>query len=173
MERFVLYFPESEYLLDDGFLIPRRLISWEGYDGCLKEADGAAQAIHDMVNALELNSTRKSATLYERINAYIQDHSSNPDLNADMIADHLNFSAVCTCRVFKQGSGMPDAILRIDAARQKLLEPGGKVNDVAGKWASWIRGTFIRSFEKVEGMTPGAYRAQHQGLAPRITMTDI
>lgn len=120
MERFVLYFPESEYLLDDGFLIPRRLISWEGYDGCLKEADGAAQAIHDMVNALELNSICKYATLYEQNNAYIQDHSSNPDLNADMIADHLNFSAVCTYRVFKQGSGMPDAILRlrIDAARQ-------------------------------------------------------
>ena len=129
---------------------------------------GAAQAIHDMINALELNSTRKSATLYEQISAFIQDHYSNPDLNVDMIADHLNFSAVYIRRVFKQGSGigMPDAILRlrIDAARQKLLEPGSKVNEVAQQVGFLDTGTFIRSFKKVEGMTPGAYKAQHQGM---------
>ena len=97
VEHFVLYFPESKYLLDDGFLIPRRLISGEGYDGCLKEADGAAQAIP---------------------------------------------TSTWTC-----------------AARQKLLEPGGKVDDVARQVGFLDTGTFIRSFKKVEGMTPGVYRA--------------
>ncbi len=42
VEHFALYFTESEYLLDDGFLIPRRLISWKGYDGVIREQECAA-----------------------------------------------------------------------------------------------------------------------------------
>lgn len=130
---------------------------------------GARQAIHDMTNALESQSTRRASTLYDQISAFIQENYSNPDLNVDMIADHMNFSAVYIRRVFKQGSGigMPDMILRlrVDAARQKLLENGSKVSEVAQQVGFLDTGTFIRSFKKVEGMTPGAYRAKHQGMA--------
>lgn len=127
---------------------------------------GAYQAIHDMINALELQNTRRVNTLYDQISAYIHENYSNPDLSVDMIADHMNFSAVYIRRIFKQGGGMgiPDLILRlrIDAAKQKLQEPGSKVNDVAQQVGFVDTGTFIRSFKKVEGMTPGAYKAQHQ-----------
>ncbi len=136
------------------------------YGNMAQLEQGACQAIHDMTTALEMQSVRKSNTLYEQINAFILDNYSNPELNVDMIADHLNFSAVYIRRVFKQGSGvgMPDVILRlrIDAARSKLLEPGSRVNEVAQQVGFLDTGTFIRSFKKVEGMTPGAYKALHQ-----------
>lgn len=141
---------------------------------------GARQAIHDMTNALESQSTRRTSTLYDQISAFIQENYSNPDLTVDMIADHMNFSAVYIRRVFKQGSGigMPDMILRlrVDAARQKLLENGSKVSEVAQQVGFLDTGTFIRSFKKVEGMTPGAYRAKHQGMAytePENTSDDL
>lgn len=125
---------------------------------------GAQQAVHDMIAALQMQSSRKASTLYEQIDAYIREHYSNPDLSVDLIADHLNFSAVYIRRVYKQGGGcgIPDAILRlrIDAAKQALRQSGSKVSDVALQVGFLEAGTFIRSFKKVEGMTPGAYKSQ-------------
>lgn len=127
---------------------------------------GAHHAIHDMIAALQLHTSRKPNTLYDQIDGYIRQHYCNPDLSVDMIASHLNFSAVYIRRVYKQGSGsgIPDAILhlRITAAKAELIQPGSRVNDVAQHVGFLDTGTFIRSFKKVEGMTPGAYKAQYQ-----------
>lgn len=130
--------------------------------------EGTTQAVHDLIAVLDLQSARKSVTLYDQIDAYIRQHYPNPDLNVDMIADHLNFSAVYLRRVYKQGGGssISDAILklRIEAAKQALLVPSSRVNDVSQQVGFLETGTFIRSFKKLEGMTPGAYKNQYQGL---------
>ena len=126
--------------------------------------EGTHQAIHDLIASLELQNTRKSTTLYDQIEEYIQQHYGNPDLNVDMIADHFNFSAVYIRRVYKQGSGnsITDALLkkRIEAAKVALQNPASRVNDVALSVGFLETGTFIRGFKKLEGTTPGAYKNQ-------------
>ena len=67
---------------------------------------------------------------------------------------------------YKQGSGysISDAImkLRIEKAKQALTVPSSRVNDVSQQVGFLDTGTFIRSFKKLEGMTPGAYKSQFQ-----------
>ena len=130
--------------------------------------EGTGQAIHDLISALDLQNIRKAVTLYDQIDAFIRQNYQNPDLNVEMIADHLNFSVVYLRRVYKQGGGssISDAILklRIEKAKQALLVPSSRVNDVSQQVGFLETGTFIRSFKKLEGMTPGAYKNQYQGL---------
>jgi len=126
--------------------------------------DASMQAIHDMIAVLDVQNSRKSSTLPEQIDSFIQENYQNPDLNVDMIADHVGFSSVYLRRVYKQsrGTNITDAILhlRINAAKQTLAKPGSKVNEVALQVGFWDAGTFIRSFKKLEGITPGAYKSQ-------------
>jgi YesN/AraC family two-component response regulator len=67
---------------------------------------------------------------------------------------------------YKQGSGysISDAImkLRIEKTKQALTVPSSRVNDVSQQVGFLDTGTFIRSFKKLEGMTPGAYKSQFQ-----------
>lgn len=132
----------------------------------LEESTG--QAIHDLISALDLQSNRKAITLYDQIDAFIRQNYQNPELNVEMIADHLNFSVVYLRRVYKQGGGssISDAILklRIEKAKQALTVPSSRVNDVSQQVGFLETGTFIRSFKKLEGMTPGTYKNKYQSL---------
>ncbi len=122
------------------------------------------QAIHDMVAALDMQDEKKGSALHEQIDAYIQSNYQNPDLNVDMIAESIGFSAVYLRRVYKQsrGASITDTILkvRINAAKELLTNSATKVGDVASQIGFWDVGTFIRSFKKLEGITPGTYRNQ-------------
>ena len=126
--------------------------------------ESCMQTISDMIAVLELQSTRKSSVLYDQIEAFIQKNYHDPNLDIDMIADRIGFSSVYVRRVYKQNTGMSitDAILRlrIETAKKLLIIPSNKVNDVASQVGFYDVGTFIRSFKKLEGLTPGAYKNQ-------------
>lgn len=130
--------------------------------------EGSRQALHDLIMALDMQKDKKAVTLFDQIDTFIRQNYQHPDLNVDMIADHLNFSVVYLRRVYKQGSGssISDAILklRIEKAKQALLVHSSRVNDVSQQVGFLDTGTFIRSFKKLEGMTPGAYKSQFQEM---------
>ncbi len=98
-----------------------------------------------------------------QIEQYIQENYEDPTLCATSIAEQFRISASYLSRIFKadMGMGLVDYIhkLRIDAAKAALRNTCATMDEVAAAVGFSNRWGFIRVFKKLEGTTPGAYRA--------------
>lgn len=102
-----------------------------------------------------------------QIEQYIREDYANPDLCATSIAERFRISASYLSRIFKadMGVGLVDYIhqLRIEAAKVALRNTYATIDEVAKTVGFSNRWVFMRVFKKLEGTTPGAYRAS-QGV---------
>lgn len=84
------------------------------------------------------------------------------DLSLDSIADMFGVSAKYISRVFKQKSGknLTDYIgeVRVEEAKELLLNTNLKIDEIAEAVGIGSRGTFLRVFKKMEGVSPSEYR---------------
>lgn len=100
-----------------------------------------------------------------QIEQYIRESYADPALCATSVAEQFRISASYLSRIFKadMGIGLVDYIhrLRIDAAKDALKHTGGTIDGVAAAVGFSNRWVFIRVFKKLEGTTPGAYRAAY------------
>lgn len=98
-----------------------------------------------------------------RAKAYV-DENYMRELSLDIISESLNVTAKYLSRVFKQAMGvnLTDYLAYVRVERVKELLPTGlSLERVAESVGITNRTTFIRTFRKVEGMTPSEYRALH------------
>lgn len=101
-------------------------------------------------------------SLIENICQYIQSHYEDNDLNITMIGDHFDMKAAYLSKLFKEqtGEGLLDYInkIRIDRAKLALKQPDSQIVDVADAVGYSHVNTFIRTFKKYEGITPGKFK---------------
>lgn len=101
-------------------------------------------------------------SLIEHICEYIQSHYADNDLNITMIGDHFDMKAAYLSKLFKEqtGEGLLDYInkIRIDRAKITLKQPDSQIVDVAEAVGYSHVNTFIRTFKKYEGITPGKFK---------------
>ncbi|HWT75946.1 MAG TPA: AraC family transcriptional regulator [Mobilitalea sp.] len=93
---------------------------------------------------------------------YITEHYANPDLNINMLGVVFDLSPSYLSKLFKDQHGMsPNEFitkLRINEAKE-LIEAGElTIEQIAEKVGFLSSSVFIRTFKKVEGITPGAYK---------------
>jgi len=98
----------------------------------------------------------------------VKNEYPNPMLNVSAIADHLGKNVDYISRVFKQTTtiGLLDYIhhMRIKAAKDLLIhQPNLSVAQISQRVGYFGADSFIRSFKRIEGTTPGRYRTQHKG----------
>lgn len=98
----------------------------------------------------------------------VKNEYPNPMLNVSAIADQLGKNVDYISRVFKQTTtiGLLDYIhhMRIKAAKDLLLnQPGLSVAQIAQRVGYFGADSFIRSFKRIEGITPGRFRTQNKG----------
>lgn len=102
-----------------------------------------------------------------QIEQYIRENYADSALCATSIAERFRISASYLSRIFKadMGVGLVDYIhrLRIDAAKAALRNTCATIDEVAASVGFSNRWVFMRVFKKLEGTTPGAYRAA-QGI---------
>lgn len=97
-----------------------------------------------------------------RILKYIREQYTSNDLSLSYVADHFLITPNYLSAFFKEQVG--DTFLsyltglRLGQARQLLIETDYAVNVIAEKVGYASANTFIRTFKKVENMTPGEYR---------------
>ena len=97
-----------------------------------------------------------------RILKYIGEEYTSNDLSLSYVADHFLITPNYLSAFFKEQVG--DTFLnyltglRLGQARQLLVETDYAVNVIAEKVGYASANTFIRTFKKVENMTPGEYR---------------
>lgn len=100
--------------------------------------------------------------LIRDVQLHIQEHLYDPNLNVSVIGDAFRMTPSYISRLYKEHTGetLLDTInrLRLAEAKGLLLERKLTVNEVAGRVGYADVSTFVRTFKKFEGMTPGAYQ---------------
>ena len=94
---------------------------------------------------------------------YLERHYTDPNLSLDSIAGAFKLNPSYLSRYFKEQTGMNYveylAILRIKNAKNLLVaHPGQKIHEIGVQVGFSGKETFIRTFKRFEGVTPGTYR---------------
>lgn len=104
--------------------------------------------------------------LIEDVQRYIENHLHDPNLNISMIGDVFRMTPSYISRLYKDhtGEALLDTINRSRLAEAKNLLKHNQltVNEVAGRVGYADVSTFVRTFKKFEGMTPGAFQKAAQ-----------
>ncbi len=94
--------------------------------------------------------------------AYINKNFKNPNLNINMIADHIGLNSAYLSREFKNqtGEGLLNYInkFRVKKAKELLKEKNMSILDAAKLVGYQNSVALIRAFKKHEGITPGQYK---------------
>jgi AraC-like DNA-binding protein/ligand-binding sensor protein len=98
-----------------------------------------------------------------RARSYIFEHQSE-DLSLGQVAKAVNASSFYFCKLFKKSTGINfiDYLsqLRIDKAKNLLLNPNCLVSEIAFEVGFQSLTHFNRVFKKMTGVSPSQYRAQ-------------
>ncbi len=102
---------------------------------------------------------------FGRCCAYIQSHLLDPALCPEAVADGMGLSPGALQRVFREHTGVsPSAYIlamRQEYAKNQLLSTDITVRELAEQLGYSQASSFIRTFKREEGLTPGEYRQKH------------
>lgn len=112
------------------------------------------------------NAKRRSGDVIRDIICYIDEHYDNPDISLNYLADKYEISPSYLSKTFKDftTTNFVDYVIRVrmDAARSLLTNPSLSVNQVAEQVGYANVTSFMRSFKKINGMTPSEFRQMHK-----------
>jgi AraC-like DNA-binding protein len=104
---------------------------------------------------------QKDVAFSENIVAYIKENYGDPNLSVNLLGEKFFMSPSYLSKIFKRQTGetLRDYILSIRLQKAKaMLAENKKISNVAIDCGFMDSGTFIRSFKKSEGVTPGEWR---------------
>lgn len=97
------------------------------------------------------------------VSGFIVERCTDPDLNVSSLGRHFGMKPTYLSQLFKEqtGQSLLDAIngARIALAKELMAGERLTVGEAAEKSGFNDVGTFIRTFKKIEGITPGKYKA--------------
>ena len=105
----------------------------------------------------------RRAEIARQAEAYIQEYYAQSSMSISRVAEHLNLTASYVSALYKRqtGQAMLDTINLTRIRHAKLLLSGSHMSleQVAEQVGYCDSSSFIRTFKKYEGQTPGQYRA--------------
>jgi YesN/AraC family two-component response regulator len=120
---------------------------------------------HNVIVPAAQAMERQRAVIYKSISDKVIQHIQtdyDQDLSLELCAARLNYHSSYVKQVFRKETGMnfSDYLssYRMSMAKKWLIETNMKISDIADKLRYTNSQNFIRSFRKMEGITPGQYR---------------
>ena len=114
----------------------------------------------DLSNQFQLGQGRE-ASVVQSVVLYLKEHYQE-DINQSALADRFFISRDYLSHKFKEETGMGMVhylnLLRIEKAKQLLLLPDARVNDVAVQVGYRDEKYFCKVFKKYEGISPSQFR---------------
>jgi two-component system response regulator YesN len=111
---------------------------------------------------VEVQNERKNSVLVSQVKEYIKRNFQNPDLSLNGVSYEFNMSSRYLSRIFKEelGENFIDFIvkLRMSHATYLLLETDLSIQEISEQVGYIHAMSFIRTFKKINGSTPGVYR---------------
>ncbi len=144
------------------------LIPPEKYDGIVRLLTFFADQLSDLCNQLVLEQQNAEPAMVTKARAYIEKHKTS-ELSLQRVATAAGASVFHFCKVFHQATGLKFtdyvARARIEDARAHLLNPGRRISEVAYDAGFQSLTQFNRTFKRVYGQSPTAFRAGLRGAA--------
>jgi AraC-like DNA-binding protein len=134
--------------------------NWDSLDELQQELRGI---LMEFANEMEaLRETKSNYALIRQMKVYLEEHYPNPDLSLLHLSDAFDFQMKNISRLFKEeiGENFIDYLsrIRIERAKELLLETDCSIQEITIQVGYLHPNTFIRSFKKLAGQTPGDYR---------------
>ncbi|RRJ67507.1 AraC family transcriptional regulator [Paenibacillus oralis] len=152
---------QSLLRLTDAAFRPRYTL--EQMAGILR--DSGTKLCEMIREALPLPKARPAAR--EEILAVIEAKGMDPNCSLQLLADHFGMSVSNFSHHFKKemGQNFKEYLdrLRIQKSTRLLRESGEPLEAIAAQTGFTNTSSFIRSFKKIVGTTPGQYRQTHKG----------
>ncbi|THF73526.1 helix-turn-helix domain-containing protein [Cohnella fermenti] len=123
-------------------------------------------------SVLHLRELSSNYALVRNIKAYMEEHYGNPDLSLLHLSEvfHVNMKSIS--RIFKEEIGVNfiDCLtrIRIEQAKELLAHSEHSIQEITAKIGYLHPNTFIRSFKKLAGKTPGDYRKEIQASPSNV-----
>lgn len=115
--------------------------------------------IERIIDICREKRNNKHDQLIRKIEQLVEEHLTDYNLSADMIADAVNLSSAYINRGFKQQTSMSIASFindeRLKRADAMILEGSSTVSEAASAAGFASMGTFFRLYKKKYGQTPG------------------
>ena len=105
---------------------------------------------------------QENNTICDQVEKYLEKNFNQPDISLNQLGELYDISPYYLSRMFKEQKGiaLPEYItkLKIDYAKNLLDQTGWNLEEIAEKSGFLSSSTFIKTFKKREGITPGGYR---------------
>lgn len=143
-----------------------KLLNNFGVSFSQEDYQSISKTLNDAINYITGKYKEKMNSANKRLNAsiiqYIDNKISDSQLSSEMIAETMKLNSVYLRRFFKEQNGIKlwDFInmKRIEMARNFLVTSSVSINKISLKCGYISISTFVRTFKKFSGMTPGHYR---------------
>ncbi|GIP32246.1 helix-turn-helix domain-containing protein [Paenibacillus sp. J2TS4] len=110
----------------------------------------------------ELRQSRNHLMLMEEVKTFIENRFTDPDLSLDSLGDQFGMNGKYVSKLFKEVFGVKfvDFLieLRMRHAKRLLTETADSVQDIAVQTGYGSSISFIRTFKKITGVSPGDFR---------------
>ncbi|WP_158289453.1 helix-turn-helix domain-containing protein [Paenibacillus flagellatus] len=155
--------PESYQDIWSRTVLPRLTEALEGSD-TLEEIEARfRKALDDGANQMDaLRETKSGHAISREVRQYIEERYANPDLSLDHLSEVFGFTGSYLSRLFREefGERFVDYLMkvRIENAKTMLRDTSLPVQEIGRQVGYTHAISFIRTFKKAVGMTPGEYR---------------
>lgn len=152
----------------EGYSFGNSLRSIDSYRQFVRAVESVYDEFHRQSARLsELRDAEQTSELIERAAAYIREHLGDPSLSVESLADLFGYSSGYFGRMFKQvtGVGLNDYIrsMRIERAKQMLMESDESAQEIAAKSGFGNEKYFHYVFKRETGLTPRTFRIRDGG----------
>lgn len=121
--------------------------------------------IHPIIGMLKEQRENENKSISQKVIDIIEKYYDR-GLTLESCAEYINYNASYVSRVFCQETGMTFSDYlwnyRMEKAKEWLVNTDMKISDIAEKLEYNNAQNFIRSFRKIEDMTPGQYRKNYR-----------
>lgn len=143
-----------------------RVMPNQQHDAVVKLLSIFAQHLSILSNQLAVQRDNAEPPAITRAKQYIQEHQTE-DLRLEQVAKSVNMSHFYFCKMFRKvvGLNFTDylARVRIEKAKNLLLNPNLRVSEIAYEVGFQSLTHFNRVFKRVLGQSPSDYREQLLG----------
>lgn len=113
-----------------------------------------------------LREEKGNRVVVRRVREYIEANFDNPDLSLALLGEQFQMNTSSLSTLFKEEFGEKFVVylcrIRMERAKELLRNTDLPVNEITGKVGYQHPMSFIRTFKKTVGVTPGDYRKVHQ-----------
>ncbi len=139
------------------------VLSARQHDSVVKLLYIFAQHLSLITNQIAVQQQNSEPPVITRAKQFIKEHQTE-DLSLGQVAKAVNTSSFYFCKMFKRFTGInfTDYLsrLRIEQARNLLLNPNLRISEIAYEVGFQSLTHFNRVFKKIIGQSPTEYRAQ-------------